>query len=66
MTDSIKRVKDILTEYVERHSDRPVILSLNENDDTILYRDEKAIKEILDEFTKKYNNVYIKGNISEE
>lgn len=63
---NIKEFRDSLTEYVKRHSDRPVILSLNENDDSILYRDEKAIKEILDELTNSYSNVYIKGNISEE
>ena len=63
---NVKEFKDSLTDYVKKHSDRPVILSLNENDDSILYRDEKAIKEILDELTHNYNNVYIKGNISEE
>ena len=64
--ENIEEFKDTLTDYVEKYSDRPVILSLNENDDNILYRDEKRIKEILDELANKYKNVYIKGNISEE
>ena len=31
----------------------------------ILYRDEKSITEILNELSGKYDNVYIKGNLSE-
>lgn len=62
----IQEFEDTLTDYIKRHSDRPVILSLNENDDKILYRDETAIKDVLDELSAAYNNVYIKGNISEE
>lgn len=64
--ENIEKFKDCLKDYVEKFSDRPVILSLNENDDKILYRDEKKVKEILDELTQNYKNVYIKGNISEE
>ena len=63
---NVKEFKDSLTDYINRHPDRPVILSLNENDDKILYRDEKAVNEILDELTRTYSNVYRRGNISEE
>lgn len=66
VAESVKEFRDSLTEYIERHSNRPVILSLNANDDKILYRDEKAIDEILDELSTTFDNVYIKGNISEE
>ena len=63
---NVQEFRDALTEYIEKHRDRPVILSLNENDDSILYRDEKAINEILSELMNTYDNVYIKGRISEE
>ena len=63
---SIQEFKGKLTDYVKKYNDRPVILSLNENDDNILYRDEKKINEVLHELSNTYRNVYIKGNISEE
>jgi biopolymer transport protein ExbD len=66
VADSIKEFRDTLTDYVKSHPDRPVILSLNENDDSILYRDEKMINEVLTELADTYDNVYIKGNISGE
>ena len=61
VSESIKEFKDSLESYVKRHPDHPVILSLNEEDDNILYRDEKLINGILEELAKTYNNVYIKG-----
>lgn len=65
MEGDIEEFRDSLTDYVRRHPDRPVILSLNEKDDRILYRDETAIKEILDELMNTYDNVYIKGIVNE-
>ena len=62
----VKEFENLLTDYVNRHPDCPVILSLNDNNDKILYRDEKAIEEILQELKNKYSNVYIKGSIREE
>ena len=38
---------------------------INDDDDKILYRDEKAVSEILNEMSDKHKNVYIKGNLSE-
>ncbi len=55
----MKAFKDYLTGYIEENPDKPVILSLNENDDDILYRDEKAIQAIYDELNEN-PNVYIK------
>ena len=53
-------LRDMLKEYVENNPDKPVILSLNEGDERILYRDEKAIKKIFEELSSEYRNVYIK------
>lgn len=64
--ESKKEFKKSLTDYVKKYQDRPVIISLNENDDSILYRDEKEIKTILDDLAHDNKNVYIKGNIREE
>ena len=63
---NIEEFRESLEGYIKRHPDRPVILSLNEKDDRILYRDETAVKEILDELMNTYDNVYIKGSISGE
>ncbi len=51
--------KDYLAAYIEDNPGKPVVLSLNENDDDILYRDEKAILEIFDELNEN-PDVYIK------
>lgn len=50
----------ILEEYIEKNKGKPIILSLNENDEKILYRDEKAIQHIFDELKDKFEDVYIK------
>ena len=63
---SVEAFRKSLTEYVEANKDRPVILSLNEQDDNILYRDEVMVTEIFNELTKKYGNVYIRGSLYEE
>ena len=60
VAESIGQFRDILTDYVKSHPDRPVILSLNENDDSILYRDEKMINEVLNELSDTYDNVFIR------
>lgn len=62
----VQEFRDSLTDYIKKYADRPVILSLNENNDKILYRDEKAINEVFDELMNTYDNVYIKGSVSEE
>ena len=63
---SVEEFKKSLTNYVEINKDRPVILSLNEYDDNILYRDEVMVTEIFYELTKEYGNVYIRGSLHEE
>lgn len=64
--ESFENFRSELTGYIESNNGKPVILSLNENDDNILYRDEMRMKDIINEILSSYNNVYIKGNLSEE
>lgn len=64
--DAVAAFKECMIGYIEANKDRPVILSLNEKDDTILYRDEVMVTDIFYELTKEYNNVYIRGSIHEE
>lgn len=52
-------VKKYLSEKIAG-SDLPVLLSLNEQDERILYRDEKAIKAIFSELRDEYTNVFEK------
>ena len=66
VTASVEEFKKSLIKYVEVNSDRPVILSLNEHDDNILYRDEVMVTEIFYGLTREYGNVYIRGSLHEE
>lgn len=49
-----------LRAFIEENQDKPVLLSLNEGDENILYRDEVQILEIFDSLKDEYENVYIK------
>ena len=60
VSKSMQTFKEELEKYVLENEDYPVILSLNENNEKILYRDEKAIKKIFEELAEQYKNVYIK------
>lgn len=66
VTKAIAEFKECLVGYIKENADRPVILSLNEDDDNILYRDEVMVNELFAELAGDYDNVYIKGSISEE
>lgn len=65
ISESRSAFKESLAGYAKENSDRPVILSLNEDDDYILYRDEVMVNEIFRELALEYSNIYIKGNVSE-
>lgn len=64
--ETFREFKNYLKEYAFVHPDSPVILSLNEDDDKILYRDEISVKAILEELMEECDNVYIKGRIKED
>ena len=49
-----------LVKYIQENSEKPIIFSLNEGDEKILYRDEKAILGIFEKLCDEYTNVYIK------
>lgn len=59
-TSALDDLRASLIKYIEENSSQPVILSLNENDEKILYRDEKAILQIFDDLKNEYSNVYKK------
>lgn len=58
--------KKYLSEYVDQNKGKPVILSLNDDDDKILYRDEVAVNRIFNELSNEFDNVYIKSYLGEE
>lgn len=67
ITESVNNFREILVDYIEQNQDKPIILSVNENDDHILYRDEVMVNGIFDELVQIYDNVYIvKSNADEE
>lgn len=55
-----------LERYITKYEDSPVIISLNDDDERILYRDETEISSILFELSGRYDNVYIKGNLGDD
>lgn len=52
--------RKIMEQYVEAHPDQPVIMTLNEKDEKILYRDEKEIKKIFEELCESHDNVFMR------
>ena len=63
---SAKAFRETLVDFIQKYKDKPVILSLNEKDDAILYRDETMVNRIFLELSEEYDNVFIKSNISED
>ena len=61
--DAVKAFRKSLVSYIRDNEERPVILSLNEEDGNILYRDEVMVNEIFRELADEYANVYIKGSV---
>lgn len=57
---SYNSLRDSIEEYVKNHNDVPVVVSVNDNDEDILYRDEVAVQGILEELSEKYDNLYRK------
>ena len=51
---------DSLTGYIGGHPDKVIVLSLNEGDEDILYRDEKRIQDIFTDLSSSDPNVRIK------
>lgn len=58
--EPLQKLQMMLEEYIDAHQGKPLILSLNENDEKILYRDEKAIQKIFNELKAGSEDVYIK------
>lgn len=56
----LNELRTAIEGYAQKNDDLPVILTLNENDEKILYRDERDIKKIFEEIKKACNNVYLK------
>jgi hypothetical protein len=50
-----------LDDYISDIPDKPVLLTLNENDEKILYRDEQKILSIFNDLSEKYSNVYLRS-----
>ena len=56
----MEKFRETMKQYVEAHPDQPVILTLNEKDEKILYRDEKEIKKIFEELCESHDNVFMR------
>ena len=58
--EALDELETSLKRYIDSNVGKPIILSLNENDENILYRDEKAIQKIFNELKEYSEDVYIK------
>ena len=63
--DTYRELSQLLAEYIDDNPEKLVVLSLNENDEDILYRDEKRIQGIFTDLLDN-PNVRIKAGIGEE
>lgn len=53
--DAYRQLSQLLTDYIDGNPEKMVVLSLNENDEDILYRDEKRIQDIFTDLLVKPN-----------
>lgn len=56
--DALKQMKNDLVSAIKEFSDLPVIISINR--ENILYRDENAVRDVVDGLCREFENVYIK------
>ena len=63
---ALKGLEQALVNCIERNADKPVMLSLDEKEAAILYRDETAIMEVFTRLSGKYKNVFIRSILDEE
>lgn len=55
--EPLEQLEETLKACIEENEDKQIILSLNENDDRILYRDETAIIKIFEDLWNEHRNV---------
>ena len=55
--EPLEQLEETLKACIEENEDKQIILSLNENDDRILYRDEVAIIKIFEDLWNEHRNV---------
>lgn len=59
-SEQFDELRNYIEKYIEEHEDRPVIISLNDTDEDILYRDEKLVSNMINELQAEHNNIYRK------
>ena len=57
VSEGFTDLRNYLEDYLQEDPDRMIVLSLNEGDEDILYRDEKEIKRIFNELSSEYPNI---------
>lgn len=57
VTEGFSDLREYLETYISENPERMVVLSLNEGDEDILYRDEKEIKRVFNELSSQYQNI---------
>lgn len=63
MTEAFLKLKTALADVLKEHKDTPVIVAVSRQ--KILYRDEKAVTEALQELGSKFSNLYLKAEKTE-
>lgn len=59
-SEQFDELRNYIEKYIEEHEGRPVIISLNDTDEDILYRDEKLVSNMINELQAEHNNIYRK------
>ena len=57
VTEGFSDLREYLETYISENPERTIVLSLNEGDEDILYRDEKEIKRVFNEISSQYQNI---------
>ncbi len=57
VSEGFSDLREYLESYLQENPNRMVVLSLNEGDEDILYRDEKEIKKLFNELASQYPNI---------
>lgn len=57
VSEGFSDLREYLESYLQENPERMVVLSLNEGDEDILYRDEKEIKRLFNDLASQYPNI---------
>ena len=64
--EAYEDLRGVLSGFLSEQESRILLLSLNEDDEQILYRDELAVQAVVDELSEEHDNLFLKQRKSAE